>query len=127
MLVFLDLPPALAQQRELANDTLYVASLVLTTDIVSREPVDTVRGFTTDQEHAYCHVRMFNTYNLREITFRWLLNGQEYYTMGAKISRSPRWRTFSSVKPVPGAWTVQVLDENGAVLKQRNFMVEASR
>lgn len=117
--------PVHGQQPASVDDTLYVASLVLTTGIVGREPVDTVQAFTMDQEEVFCHVRIFNTYELREIEFRWLLNDSEYYTMGAKICRSDRWRTFSSVKAAPGTWRVQIVDEDGTVLKQRRFMVNA--
>lgn len=125
LLAFLGVLPVHGQQPASGDDTLYVASLVLTTGVVGREPVDTVQAFTTDQEEVFCHVRIFNTYELREIEFRWLLNDTEYFTMGAKICRSDRWRTFSSVKASPGTWEVQIVDEDGTVLKQRRFVVNA--
>lgn len=125
VLLLLAIFPVHGQQPATQGDTLYVASLVLTTGVVGREPVDTVQAFTADRAAVYCHVRIFNTYELRKIEFRWLLDGAEYYTMGAKICRSEGWRTFSSVQAVPGTWTVQIVDEDGTVLKRQRFMVNA--
>ncbi|HKJ67098.1 MAG TPA: DUF2914 domain-containing protein, partial [bacterium] len=58
------------------------------------------------------------------VTFRWLHNGEEYFTFDAKVGVSSNWRTYSSVTPRPGEWQVQILAPNGDLLTERTFMVE---
>ncbi len=111
-------------QKVAQSDTLFVTDLVLTTNVVNREPVDTVQAFTTEDQRVFCHARFQNTYDLKKIEFQWFFNGEKYYTMGAKISRSPNWRTFSSVTPRPGKWMVRIVDSKGKVLKEKSFQVE---
>lgn len=112
-----------AQEPGGNQDSLSVKSLVLTTDVVNRTPVDTVQSFSTADSEAFCLIRVRNSGAPSTLTFRWLRNNQEYFTFDAPIGRSGNWRTFSSITPRPGNWTVQILDAAGNILKQVNFIV----
>lgn len=106
-----------------AEDTLFVRSMVLTTDVENWEPVDTVKGFDAAEPQAYCHLRVFNKGSEKMVTFCWCWNGENYFRYGSKIGISPGWRTWSMITPRKGDWTVQILNGKDEVLASREFMV----
>jgi len=125
VLVF-DAGSGFAQGTATGADTLVVKSLVLTTNVVNRNPVDSVRTFSPADSEAFCHIRVQNSGAPTTVTFRWLQNNQEYFTFDAHVGVSGNWRTYTSITPQPGDWTVQILDEAGNVLKQQSFTVGAA-
>ena len=104
-------------------DTLYIKNMIFTTDVVDREPVDSVGTFTTANEQAFCHIRVVNNGKPKQVTFRWLYNGKEYFKFAANIGTSPSWRTYTSVIPKVGDWKVQIVNNKGEVLREREFTV----
>ncbi|HKJ68069.1 MAG TPA: DUF2914 domain-containing protein [bacterium] len=112
-----------AQGSAEVSDSLTITSMVLTTDVVNREPADPVQTFSADQEEAFCHLRVQNSGEPTTVTFLWLRNGKEYFRFEARVGTSPNWRTFSSVTPRPGDWTVQILDAQGNVLQMKSFSI----
>lgn len=112
-----------AQGTNAGADTLVVKSMVLTTNVVNRNPVDSVQTFSLADSEAFCHIRVRNSGSPTTVTFRWLRNNQEYFTFDAHVGVSSNWRTYTSVTPQPGDWTVQILDPAGNVLDQKNFTV----
>ncbi|MBS1271351.1 MAG: hypothetical protein MAGBODY4_00480 [Candidatus Marinimicrobia bacterium] len=116
-------PDSLAAQDMSGPDTLVLKKMVFTTDVVDREPVDSVGSFTTSNEQAFCHIRVFNNGKPKQVTFRWLYNGKEYFKFAANIGRSPSWRTYTSVIPKVGDWKVQILNSDGKVMQEREFTV----
>ena len=112
------------QQSSGASEGVSIKSMVLTTEVVERAPVDSVQTFTASDSEAFCHIRVQNSGEPTTVTFRWLHNGEEYFTFDAKVGVSSNWRTYSSVTPRPGEWQVQILAPNGDLLTERTFMVE---
>lgn len=112
-------PPLQAQ----VPDTLYVKSLTLTTDILNREPVDTVSTFQPSDGNAYALIRVRNTGAPDTVAFKWIHNGETYFTFTSPIGNAFSWRTYTSVKTIPGNWTVQILDNSGEILAERSFEV----
>ncbi|MCF7803792.1 MAG: DUF2914 domain-containing protein [Candidatus Marinimicrobia bacterium] len=104
-------------------DTLIVKEMILTTNVADREPVDTVQTFTTSNDQAFCHIRVFNNGEPKQVTFRWLFHGEEYFKFAANIGTSPSWRTYTSVIPKVGDWKVQIVDSSGKVLGEKEFTV----
>jgi len=104
-------------------DTLIVKEMFLTTNVVDREPVDTVQTFTTSNDQAFCHIRVFNNGEPKRVTFRWLYQGEEYFKFAANIGTSPSWRTYTSVIPKVGDWKIQIVDRSGNVLREKEFTV----
>ncbi len=111
------------QQSPPSGESLSIESMVLATDVVDREPVDSVQTFSASDSEAFCHIRVRNSGEPTTITFRWLHNGEEYFTFDAKVGVSSNWRTYSSVTPQPGEWQVQILTPDGEVLTERSFTV----
>lgn len=112
----------LAQQQSSAPEAnLTIRSMVLTPDVVDRQPVDSVQTFSASDSEAFCHIRVRNSGEPTTVTFRWLHNGEEYFTFDAKVGVSSNWRTYSSVTLQPGEWRVQILTPDGEVLTERSF------
>lgn len=112
-----------AQEAAEVSDSLTITSMVLTTDVVDREPADTVQTFPADAEEAFCHIRVHNSGEPTTVTFLWLRNGEEYFRFEANVGTSANWRTYSSVTPRPGDWTVQILGPQGNILQEKSFSV----
>ena len=99
-----------------------VARAIFTSQIVDREPVDTLTTIPNTQDKIY----FFS--DLRDlegqiITHRWEYNKQVMAEVKFKVG-GPRWRVYSSKNLVPdwtGEWTVVVLDESGWPLKASIF------
>ena len=121
--------PLSAQSNDLAladisqDDTLFVRSMILTTNVENWEPVDTVKGFDAAEPQAYCHLRVFNKGSEKMVTFCWCWNGENYFRYGSKIGISPGWRTWSMITPRKGDWTIQILNGRDEVLASREFVV----
>jgi|GEM_PF-2455794 len=116
-------PGPIVGQDMSGPDTLVIKEMLFATDVVDREPVDSVETFTTSNEQAFCHIRVFNNGKPKQVTFRWLYNGKEYFKFAANIGTSPSWRTYTSVIPKVGDWKVQILNSHGEVLREREFTV----
>jgi len=112
-------PPLQAQ----VPDTLYVKSLTLTTDILNREPVDTVSTFQPSDGNAYALIRVRNTGAPDTVVFKWIHNGETYFTFNSPVGNAFSWRTYTSVKTIPGNWTVQILDNSGEILAEKSFEI----
>ncbi len=112
------------QEPESANeDTLYVKEFLLCKDVVEREPIDVVQSFTMDDERAWGFAVIHSTYRMHTVTFRWYYEDERYFTFDSNVGRSPNWRTYSSVGLQPGAWRVELYDENEEQLKEVRFHV----
>lgn len=120
--------PAQESDSNSLDDTLFVKSLILTTDIEDHEPVDTVQAFSaTVDSQSFCHIRVHNTTDPVNIRFRWTNNDTVYSVFNTTVGISSGWRTFSSVDPQPGKWRVQILGPDGEVLKQKRFSILENR
>jgi len=104
-------------------DTLYVKNLTLTTDVMNREPVDTVSTFQPSDGNAYALIRVRNTGAPDTVTFKWIHNGETYFTFNSPVGNAFSWRTYTSVKTIPGNWTVQILDNSGEILAEKSFEI----
>lgn len=106
------------------QDTLYVRSFILTTDVENFEPVDTVQAFATSVDpRAICHARVYNGTGVRTLRFRWFRNGESYAGRSVSIENSSRYRIYMSIEPEPGQWEVRLLDEQGAILARKSFSI----
>lgn len=124
LVAFLPLTMGLGQESgNMSQQALSVTDMVLTTNVMNLEPVDTVSTFTTADEEAYCHIRVNNPGDSTTVTFRWLRNGEEYFTFNAPVGSSSSWRTYTSVTAWAGDWTIQILDPQNNVLRETSFTV----
>jgi hypothetical protein len=111
-----------------ATDSGSVARAVFTSQIVDREPVDSLSELSNDSDRIY-----FFT-DLRElagqiVTHKWEHDGQVMAEIKFKVGNGPRWRVYSSKNLLPtwtGQWTVSVVDEHGSTLNVSTFSYVAA-
>jgi len=102
-----------------------VARAFFTTQVTDREPVDQISTLTNDVRTVFFFTEITNMSGAR-VKHRWLYNGETRAEVSFDIGGA-RWRVWSSKNLLPGwtgQWTVQVVDENGTVLaeKQLNYV-----
>ena len=105
------------------DDTLYVKELLLSRDVIEREPVDVVQSFSMDDERAWGFAVIHSTYRMHTLTFKWYYEDEEYFTFDSQVGESPNWRTYSSVGLQPGSWRVELYNEYDEMLKEVRFHV----
>lgn len=94
-----------------------VARAAFTLGIQDREPIDEVTWVdaSTARVHFYTELRDLNG---QRVTHRWLHEGQVMAEVGFDVA-GERWRVWSNKRLLPiwtGAWTVEVLAEDGRSL-----------
>lgn len=97
----------------------------LTSNIVSREPVDNIQRFSLQaQTKAYLFTEIHGKNN-QKIFHRWIFKQNIMAEITHNIG-SNQWRTYSSKNfdnTMVGNWTVDVVDEDDNVLKSVTFEV----
>ncbi len=120
--------PVMAQEAATPSESVPASSvevlrLALTTKVDKQEPVDEITSAKVGEVvTAFSQIRS----GLAEtsITHRWALNGQTVSDVPLAVKGSP-WRTWSrKTLHAAGAWTVQVLNANGDVLKEAKLDVQ---
>lgn len=107
----------------LAEGNIIIKDFVLTHAIDEREPIDMVEGFTPADGKGYVFARVFNDGPPSQVTAVWLYEGDEHARVGLNVGTSTGWRTWSSANLKPGDWTVQLRNDQGAILAERSFAV----
>jgi hypothetical protein len=103
-----------------------VARAVVTTAVVDREPVSDLSSIPATDSSA-----VFFT-DLRDmagttITHLWKYNGEVMAEVKFNVGGA-RWRVWSSKNLMPewyGEWIIDVVDDAGTVLTEKNFIYEA--
>jgi hypothetical protein len=117
-------PPA-----EAARAAGHVARSRFTTDVVDREPVDSITTLTNDHRRIFFFAELRNLGGTT-IVHRWEWNGTVVAEVAIEVG-APRWRAYSSKQLNPdwlGEWKVSIVDRWGEVLAERNFSyVEAEK
>lgn len=111
------------QQVFTRGDTLYIKEMILTHQVINRQPADTVTSFQKSDGKAWCFARIYNSGARRQLHFVWYLENEAYFTFPATIGTSPSWRTYTNVTLQAGRWHVKLQTENGQVLAEKSFMV----
>ena len=99
-----------------------VVRAIFTSQIVDREPVDTLDAIGHDLQQVFFFTDLRHLQG-QIITHRWEHNGQVMAEVKFKVG-GPRWRVYSSKNILPewvGSWTVVVTDESGQSLNTSSF------
>lgn len=104
---------------------LEVAAAAICEDVVDREPVNAGTSFAVSVGELYCFTKITGAQSPTAVTHVWYFDGTERARVELTVNSSS-WRTYSS-KIIQshelGAWRVDVLDSQGAVLKTLQFEV----
>jgi hypothetical protein len=101
-----------------------VADAVMCRDVQDREPVGESDAFAADVGNVCCWSKIKDGQGTT-ITHAYYYGGDEMAVVSLAIG-SPLWRTYSSKKILPawsGEWRVDIVAEDGAVLKSLGFTV----
>lgn len=111
---------SLAQESEVS---LEITEMVLSMEVLEREPVNIVKTFKADDERGWVFARLVNSSKMTYIHFVWYHEETEYFQIRMRVGVSPSWRTYASVALQPGAWRVELQDNSRSVLKEIRFHV----
>jgi len=108
------------------EEPLIIEDAVICQDVVDRTPVESGFVFPNDIGKVYCFNRVIGAKSDTEITHNWYFNDVQVASVPLSV-RSNNWRTYSSKKIMPeykGNWKVEIVAQDGQVLKQLTFTVE---
>ncbi len=97
-------------------------SVVLSERVTDRKP-DGVGDTFRDGTEVFCFMKVSNPGPARTLRHQWFFEGSRKSSIELNV-KGPTWRTWSS-RPVfgVGSWRVDVVDEEGTVLKSLPFTV----
>ena len=114
---------ATSQSQETSQ--LAVTAAAMCKNVVDLEPVDSGTSFPVSLGMLYCFTKVTAAQSPTQITHVWYFDGTERARVDLAVN-SVSWRTYSSKIIQPhemGAWSVDVLDANGKVVKTLEFEV----
>ena len=103
-------------------DEITVDRIAICTAVVDREPQGEGTAFDATVERLYCFTALNGAAG--QIVHAWYQGDSLRAKVTLNKSKAGRWRIWSNKKMVPewqGKWRVDVLDENGNVLKSAEF------
>ena len=109
--------------EQTTSDSGSVARAAFTSQIVDREPVDSLTELGNDSDRIYFFTDLRGLAG-QIVTHKWEHDGQVMAEIKFKVGNGPRWRVYSSKNLLPiwtGQWTVSVIDENGSSLNVSTF------
>lgn len=107
------------------EELLEVSQAVICREITDRQPVEPGVRFPAAVGRLYCYSRLSNVSATATIVHAWVFGDTERARVELPV-HSPAWRTFSSKRIMPhevGRWRVDILDQDGNVLKTLCFDV----
>ncbi len=119
-------PISFAQDESLPGSELRIEDAVICHDIQALEPVGSGDVFSSDFKKLICFSRVIGAKEDTEIKHNWYF-GEKLLSSVTLHVGSISWRTYSSKTILPeysGEWKVEILSQNGEILKQIYFIVE---
>lgn len=104
---------------------LAVEEAVIATDVQESQPVESVTTVPTDVGQVYCWTRITGAEGEIQVEHVWYHGDEEMARVPLRVAGS-NWRTWSSKRIIPtwtGAWRVDVVGPDGAVLRSVSFTV----
>ncbi len=100
-----------------------VSRAVFTTSIEDREPVITVESINSNSYNSISFFTELNDMAGQTATHQWTFNDKVMFEKTFEV-KSQRWRVWTSKTLIPawkGTWTVNVLDDDRAVVSSKSF------
>ena len=101
-----------------------VESVVITREVIDREPVDELQEIPASTEQIFCWTDVRGAAG-QTLVHAWLHEGRTRARVEFRVG-GDRWRAWTSKRLLPewtGAWEVKVLTESGRVLATAEFEV----
>ena len=103
-----------------------IQEMVFCRSIEEREPVDTDSLFADTVGQVYCFTRVTGATDTTMIYHVWYHEDEEMARVELTVRSSP-WRTWSSkqiLKEWDGIWRVDILLQEGRLLRSKEFLVK---
>ncbi len=107
------------------SESLTITELIITSKIVKGNPVDSIKRLSSGSDkNLYCFTRLVAPEgfegNIKHLWYK----GEEKIAESTLPVKGQKWRTYSKkriLKGSAGEWRVEVVDENGKLLKTVKF------
>tara|TARA_Y100000588_G_C13902536_1_gene773533 strand:- start:225 stop:620 length:396 start_codon:yes stop_codon:yes gene_type:complete len=100
-----------------------VTDWAIARDVNAGTAIERGRQFKPEDKRVYTYVRLNCTEVTGPVLFRFERNGRPYATVNLALRPSPGWRTWASVRSLPGNWRVS-LEIEGKKLLDDDFSVK---
>ncbi len=102
-----------------------VSRLVLSKEIIEREPAGVAGSFPLSVGKVYCFLEVLKVREDTGVVFVWYYRDNETARVEVPIRKSGRWRTYSSKRlgQRTGKWKVELQDRAGNIIKSVDFEV----
>lgn len=103
-----------------------IKRMVISKDVVDREPVGVGDFFSAATEKVYCFLEAADIETDMQVSIVWYWSNQEMARVALPIRKGHRWRTYSSKKllGLKGNWQAELQDSSGIVHSSVSFVVE---
>jgi hypothetical protein len=114
------------EKTEASTAGLTIARLEIAGNVVDRMPVEIASSFPASQEKVYCYLDFRDVEEETAVTVMWSLEQDEMGKVPLTIKPYERFRTWASkaIYGMQGDWSVDVLNEEGFVIKSAAFTVQ---
>ncbi len=122
-------PPVATQtpeKTEMSTQGLTIARLEIAGNVVDRMPVEIASIFPANQEKVYCYLDFRDVEKETAVTLVWSLEQDEVGEVSLTIKPYERFRTWASksIRGMQGNWSVDVLDDEGVIIRSASFSVQ---
>lgn len=114
---------AILAMASLAFAQTKVSRIAVTSEIVDKEPVDSLDSIKSDVERIFCFTEIQTDQYPTEISHVWIYEKNIEAEVKLFVG-SPKWRTFSSKAISPekvGNWIVEVYAQDGKLIDTVDF------
>lgn len=103
-----------------------ITRMVISKNIVDKEPVAVSDTFSADTEKIYCFLEAGNIEKDTTVSFVWYYQDREMARVSLPLRKGMRWRTYASKKlaGLKGNWKVELEEATGIVLNSVTFQVQ---
>ncbi len=106
--------------------SLTISRMEISAGVMDRKPLDIGTTYPASQEKVYCYLEFKDVKKETTVNVVWMLGQNEMDKVPLTIKPYPKFRTWTSktINGMRGQWKVNVLDDNGSLLRSATFTVQ---
>ena len=118
--------PSVTAPAPAPSASLELARMEICGSVMDRKPVDVSSTFAATQDKVYCYLEFKDVKKETAVNVVWTLGQNEMGKVTLTIKPYAKFRTWASktINGMKGDWKVDVVDEQGAILKTAAFKVQ---
>ena len=109
-----------------SSPSITISRMEISAGVMDRKPLDIGTTYPASQEKVYCYLEFKDVKKETTVNVVWMLGQNEIDKIPLTIKPYPKFRTWTSktINGMRGEWKVDVLDDNGNLLKSATFTVQ---